>query len=432
MFRTLAITAACLLGTVSAPAIAQQGKPVEYTVRKGDTLIEIARSYLTDQAAIAQVQRINGIKNPRAIPIGKRLRIPRALLRFEKVELKVSRFSGGVLRNGQPVSDADVLNVDDVVTTRPDGFVTFPSTGFGGRVSLPSNSVARWLRARRYVLGDTLEVDFQIDKGRGSITSPKLKGQDSLLIRTPRAVTAVRGTEFRVAFDPEGDRTITEVTEGAVAVASGSQEVAASAGFGIAGGADGLAEPEALLPAPEITDPSAIQTGETVKFSVKPDANARAYRVQIARDGGFLDIVRGAVTDTGEVEFTDLPNRNYFVRARSISAAGVEGFSSEIASTFRRKRLGVSAEAGASDLVDGYLFQWLGEGEGDVTYSFQFWPLGKPDQLVVDEAGLTDTAVVLTDLEAGAYEWRVAVVQPDSEDGLLKVWGPSQKMSIAN
>ncbi len=427
MIRGFCLAIAALLAVICGPLSAQEGSAVTYTVQRGDTLIGIAARYLRSASAIRQVQRINNVRNPRRLPIGTSLKLPRALLRFDEVPLEVAAFSGPVSLGGAAPTVGAQMAEGDVVTTGPNGFITFRST-FGGRISLPSNSRARLIRARRYVLGDTLDVDFAIEDGRGSASSPALKGQDQLQMRTPRAVTAVRGTDFRVAYDDGSARSITEVTEGAVAVASGTDAITALAGFGVASAGDGLAPPEALLPPPDLVEPGAVQTAEQLRFTVNPAPQAIAHRFEIATDAGFVDVIKGVIAEGREAVFEPLPNGRYFVRARAISASGIEGFSESY--TFRRKRFGVEASIGQSEEIDGFVFQWLPEGEGNATFAFQLWRDGDAANLIVDEVGLSSTGLVLTDLVPGVYQWRVAAVEAEPE-GLLKVWGPTQKLTIS-
>ncbi|MEO0463180.1 MAG: FecR domain-containing protein [Pseudomonadota bacterium] len=427
MPKILACLAALVIALVSAPAAAQADPHVTYTVRNGDTLLSIAQRYLASTRSVERVRVLNGIAEPRRMPIGTRLKLPRALLRFDTVDLSVAAFSGAVNVAGQVPTAGAPLRENQVVVTGADGFVTF-RTAFGGRISVPSNSQARLIRARRYVLGGMLDVDFAIERGRGSASSPTLKNGDELRLRTPRAVTAVRGTDFRVGYNPDAGLSVTEVVEGEVGVAAGKDKLTAPAGFGVASMGDGLGAPEALLPAPALADPGAIQTGERVEFGVTPAPEARQHRFQVARDAGFLDIVSEKVISGEQAAFEGLENGRYFVRARAVAASGVEGLSE--AYSFRRKRIGTSASSGPSDLVDGFVFQWAPEGESNVTFAFQLWESAAPAQIIVDETGLETTAVVLTDLPSGTYEWRVAAIQPEAE-GLLKVWGPAQRLTIS-
>lgn len=418
--------ALALLGPATGLAAQDEGE-VAYEVKAGDTLYDLARRYFRNEQAALRVQRLNRVADPRRLPVRTTLRIPRELLRFTPVELRVAGFSGPVDLGGRSPAVGAVLGEGQVVTTGRGGFVSFRATD-GGEISLPSNTMARLIRARRYVLGNLLDVDFAVLGGRGEAKAPKLKSGERYRLRTPTTVTAVRGTEFRVAFDESAGKSVAEVVEGEVAVAAGGQERPTGAGFGVASSAAGVGAAEALLPAPDLVDPGAVQTGETLAFAIEPVASAVAYRTQVARDAGFLEVVAEQVGPETTVVLPGMPNGRYAVRSRAISANDIEGFSE--ATSFRRKRLGVAAEAGQSPLEDGFLFKWLSEGDGPTFFAFQMWREGQPGRLVVDETGMTETGLVLTGLDPAIYVWRVAAVQA-VEEGLLKVWGPEQKLTVA-
>ena len=403
--------------------------PLRYTVERGDTLHALAESYFRSPASIERVRRLNRVADPRRLPVGKSLAIPRDVLRYTQVDVSVVAFSGPVRIAGGPARVGQVLRERETVATGANGFVSF-SSAFGGRVSIPSNSHARLVSARRYLLGETLDIDLAIEKGRSTVSSPRLKGADRLRVRTPVAVTAVRGTEFRVAFDEERGRNLTEVVEGSVAVATPAKEAVALAGFGIASTAAEILAPERLLPPPNLSDAGRIQTAETLQFAIVPSDAEKGYRVQIARDAGFLDIVSEQLTPRPLATFSGLADGRYFVRARGISEGGMEGQSEAV--SFRRKRLGVDASAAGADDSSGYLFQWFPEGEGNTLYAFQLWSAEDPSLLVVDETSLTTTGFELAGFEPGVYVWRVAALQADAELGLLKVWGPEQKLTISD
>ncbi len=423
-----------LISCLSAPLAANGSDYVTYKIEANDTLLGIAQRYLVNQQSARQVQRFNRISNPRRLRIGSTLRIPRRLLAYRDVRLSVATFSGPVTIDGQAPQRNQQLSVNDRIVTRANGFITF-NTSFGGRISLPSNTAAQLKRSRRYTLGNALDVDFLITRGRANISSPSLNDQDRLQMRTPLAVTAVRGTDFRIGFDPEsGEFSLTEVTEGAVNVAAGDEERAAPAGFGIASTPTGVNPPEELLPAPAVSDPGAIQTGETLDFALEPVAGARGYRVQLARDAGFVDVVSERVIDTEETSFPALDDGRYFVRARAIAQSGLEGQSE--AYPFLRKQLGVGASAAASIDDSGYTFAWFAQssedGSAPVTFAFQMWSEDAPDVLLVDEVGLSVTELALTDLAPARYQWRVAAISTDPQEGLIKVWGAPQTLVVSD
>jgi hypothetical protein len=436
MFKPARILAALLFLLAStlplaSPVRAEEEGAISYEVKQGDTLFGLARQYFVNSNAAIKVQRLNKIANPRRMPVGMVLSIPRELLRYTPVELRVAGFSGQVEIAGRAPAVGTVLNERQIVTTGRGGFVSFRAAN-GGEVALPSNTRAQLLRARRYVLGNLLDVDFAVLGGRGEAKAPKLRSDERFRLRTPTTVTAVRGTEFRVAHDEGTGLSLAEVVEGEVAVAAGADEVPTTAGFGVASSASGVGMAEALLPPPALIEPGAVQTGETLAFAIAPDSKAKGFRTQVARDAGFLEVVGEQLTSEAAVTFPSLDNGRYFVRARAVSASELEGLSE--ATSFRRKRLGVAAEAAPSPLADGFLFKWLAQtapDDGDETvFAFQLWREGQTASLLVDETGMRETGLVLTDLAPGVYLWRVAAIQA-VEEGLLKVWGPEQKLTVS-
>lgn len=436
-FFILVLTMAVSSVVAVAPAQARNADVILYEVKRGDTLIALARSYFISDRHIAAVQRINSIRNPRRIPVGKQLKLPRNFLRYDMVPLQVRAFSGPVQlvadgRTGQAALGAQLGEGDEISTGRS-GFVSLTGVD-GARVSLPSNSRARIVSARRYLLGEILDVDVRILDGRGNVIAPKLKDGERFNVGTPVAVTAVRGTEFRVSYDAENSLGGTEVTEGLVDVITADAEGAvdgvgavAPEGFGVVSTTTGVRPPEELLPATELIEPGKIQTAEVAEFEIESQAGARGYRTQIARDPSFLEVIAESVGESTTVSFADLPNGRFAIRTRAIAESGLEGLSETF--DFRRKRLGASASVETSPLDDAFKFGWLSEGEGQAYQAFQLWRDGAVDSLIVDEVGLVDTAIFVGALEPAVYHWRVGTFQIDEGD-VIKVWGPTQKLTV--
>ena len=421
--RTVAL--ACLL--TGPAALAQDQDVIEHRLKADESPYSLARDYMASPASHRAIMQVNRITDPRRIPVGTVIRLPRHLLAFRPVNLRIEAFSGAVTINGRPAARGMALPEGAVIRTGSNGFVSLRGES-GAVLTMPTNTHAELVRARIYRLDDLQDIEFRVLGGRGEATVPGLRPRERYRIGTPATVSAVRGTVFRVGYDEAGSRSVVEVVEGAVATAAGAQEALTGAGFGIAASAGGLSEQEALAPPPQITAPGAVQTEPAVSFAIALPPAAAGIRTQIARDAGFIDIIGEAIT-TGDAPatFADIADGRYFVRARVISASGIEG-NSEVFS-FRRKRLGVSASAGPSPLADGYRFAWLKDGEGETTYAFQLWNTANPADPVVDETALDSQGIVVSDLAPGTYEWRVAAMQVD-EDGLLQVWGPTQRLNV--
>ena len=428
--KILAISGIASLLALSAPlAAANEPDFVSYKVKPNDTLYGIAGKYLINSRSALELQRINRVRNARQLPINRVLQIPRRLLGYDTVELRVAAFSGSVEVGGNPPALGQSLDEGELIRTRGNGFITL-SGEFGGRISVPSNTTARLVTARRYKLGNALDVDFEVIRGRADAISPTLQGSDRLRMRTPVAVTAVRGTQFRIGYDPDnGGASLTEVTEGAVNVAAGGEEGRAPAGFGIASTPEGVSDPEELLPVAMVNTDGALQTGELLSFAIEPVEGAQGYRVQLANDASFLDIIGETIIDGDTVELPGIDNGRYHVRARAIAPSGLEGNQESL--SFLRKRVGASASAGTAPGFDGYKFGWIPEGGENATFAFQLWREGSADKPLVDELGLAVTELALTNLSPGRYQWRVAAIEADPEFGLIKVWSEPQTLVVS-
>lgn len=420
-----AVAAACLL--FSTAAAAQDEEFIEHRLKAGESAFTLARDYLSSPGSYPAILRVNGIGNARRIPLGTIIRLPRHLLAYRSAGLRVQAFSGEVTINGRPAERGMEVPEGAKIRTGSMGFVSLRGSD-GSVVTMPTNTQAQLVRARIYRLDDLKDIEFRVLEGRGEAQVPGLRGRERFRVGTPRTVTAVRGTVFRVGYDDQGGRSVVEVVEGAVSTAAGEQEALTAAGFGIAATPAGLSSQERLLVAPEIVQPGAVQTQPVISFAIALPDTAVGIRTQIARDAGFTDIIGEQVGQVGQAAaFSDIDDGRYFVRARAISASGIEGQSE--AYSFRRKRLGASASAQPSPLEDGYRFVWLQDGEGETTYAFQLWNTASPAVLLADEVGLNQQEIVFTDLAPGTYEWRVAAIQID-EEGLLQVWGPTQRLNV--
>lgn len=408
------------------PAMAAGDDTLVYTVKPSDTLYALSREYLTSPDAWRQLQAANRVRIPQRMPVGYKLAIPRKLLKFTPVTMRIQTFSGPVTVSGAEPRKGMELAEGALVSTGPNGFVVI-SGADGSRIALPSNTRVRIGQARRYRLVQATDIEIEVERGKAEVQAAKQAPDSRFRVRTPVAVTAVRGTVFRAGYSEEAAASASETIEGEVAVASAKADLALPAGFGAAAQADGALAKEALLPAPALADPAKVQTELRASFDFTPVALARAYRVQVSRDAGFLDVISEVQAAVPRAEFEGLKNGTYFVRAAAFSAAGLQGL--EEAWSFRRQRVGLAADAGQSGLPDGFRFAWTAEGEGTSLFRFQLFGAGEGGLPLVDEPALTKPELTVTAMRPGAYRWRVGVIQT-TPDGSAEVWMPFQKLTV--
>lgn len=203
----------------------------------------------------------------------------------------------------------------------------------GNYILLRSNS-----RATIKALGKTgtSSAHARIELVEGSIWSriqQKILGSFEFV--TPNASTIIRGTDFRLKVEA-GNSTRLEVLDGTVEIEAGGSSIAVPALKGIlAQGGDALGSPEDIPPAPEtLLDPQPEQVfrGESFDqhFRWTRVAGAVGYRIEIARDANFFDVVEERRTGREPlVRLVGLAPGTYFWQVTALSESGFEGIPSE-------------------------------------------------------------------------------------------------------
>jgi hypothetical protein len=401
---------------------------VQYEVKKGDTLISIADRYLLSRDQYRILQSRNNIRDPLSLPVGRKLVVDRRLMRFAPSAARIIAVRGQVRTSGMMARIDQRLGEGSNLVTAAGSFVTLQLEN-GSRIAIPSNSDVTIRLLRRYTLGDTLDYDFDLAKGdiRSTVT-PMKSSNDRYRVRTPKAVSAVRGTDFQSRYDPANNQDFAEVVEGglAVGVGQGVDPLAVAAGNGLAVTATNTVIKETLLEAPTLMEPSRVQADPSVLFMPEPTAKASGYRLSLASDAGFTDQIADIKIQSSPARFDDIPDGDYFVRARAISSNGIEGIPATYG--FKRRLNSVSASAGKTD--DGYRFKWTSEGEGARRFHFQLFKDAADGLPMVDEPGLTSPEIRLSDLPPGTYYWRIGAAQYLGGDVRVN-WTSFEKITIS-
>lgn len=419
-----------LLAAAAAAQISNDDR-VEYAVKPGDTLSEFADRYIVPEHDWRDLQRIWRIRDPRRLPARTTLTIPRSWLRWTPETAEVVGARGTVMlkANGRTgtLSVGVTLREGAQVSTAANSFVTLELSN-GSRIALPSESQVTVVRLRKYLINSAIDYRFRLERGRiDTKAAPLTNPSGNVIINTPLAMTAVRGTEYTVAFDPDLEITGTGVLEGAVAVSGldGGMSELVPERFGALTDAHGKSRTVKLLPAPELKNPERIQTEDLVTFDLTSVPGALGYHVLLAADAGFIESYDEEVSTSPHVEFSDVPNGNQFVRISAIGEGGLRGMRQ--AYSFSRRLASIGADVGETE--DGFVFRWSGRGEGERHYRLQIFrdaPEGTP---LVDEVGLTTNDVTVRNLPPGVYFWRVALFQSDSE-GMIENWTEPEELRI--
>jgi hypothetical protein len=443
MRKARAVTSMFALGGVLAPvavlaspvsASDAQSETITYRMKQGDSLYRLSEKYLAGRTAYVEIGRLNRIANPLAIAPGTTIRIPVRLLKATPLEAQLASYQGAVRieRSGAVVAPkiGMAINEGQIVETGALGFLTLALSN-GSRVTLPSSSRVRILHMRQFLLTGSLDFDFALDKGRAETAVTPMKDKNSRFrLRTPIAVSAVRGTQFRIGYDPAQGPSLTEVVEGGVAVGTSTapaDPALVPAGFGATATADGKVGTERLLAAPTVLRAGKLQKEPDVSFDLAPVGSAAGYHVQLAKDAGFADTIAETRSVGPNVTFSQIGDGNYFVRAMAIAPSGLEGLSETYGVRRQLTALGASADATAPG---EYQFKWFGSGSGKRSYRFELRDTAEGGVPLIDEAGLDASEIRLSGLAPGVYYWRVGVRQ-FGQSGVSENWTPPEKFTVS-
>ncbi len=392
----------------------------EYHAQPGDTLIGLGRRLLLEPRRWPELQSRNHIADPRRIPRGAAILIPYAWLRTGAESASVANLRGTVQRQGGQIARGDMLPEGSVIETGSDGSVTIDLAD-GSVVTLQKSSRLRLDQMAR-VIGVTAaySIRLKLDAGRVETAVKPRRNVGRFEIITPVAVSAVRGTRFRDSFRGDDNTATAETLEGTVNVSGNAAAVPVPAGFGTRVEKDGPPlPPVALLPPPDLSDVPPINTGALLRVALHAVAGARAYRVQLAADAEFHAIAGDTVTSEDSAGFADVPDGDYWLRARSIDELGLEG-----TDVVRRVTQHVLpdppqpvAPANAEKITGTQVrLAWTPAGPG-ARYTLQVSPDSAFAAPLLTRSALDAASAEVDGLPPGRYFWRVAALSTHDEAG---------------
>lgn len=419
-----------------------------YTVRPGDNPWTLTERLLAGIKYWPRIQAHNHIADAEHIPPGTRLRIPVGWLRRTQVTATVAAVQGGaeLLRTNVSAvcslptkygvdvgpcgpSDASssaaralrtgtVLITGDIVRTAEAGNVTVEFKD-GSRMLVHAGSELRMADLATYENTDLVDTRVELVRGRTENLVQPLRGTPSRFeITTPSAVTSVRGTDYRV--NAGADATRTEVLGGKVGVAAAAaKEVGVAAGFGaVTGGAAASGAPVPLLPPPSLEGLPAVVERVPIAFNVPTQAEAQAYRLQIAGPAGFQSPLFDGRSGTTLLRAIDLPDGDYRLRVRGIDARELEGRNADRDFTLNARPVPPLTSAPAPQagvMAEKPVFEWASVS-GISRYRLQIAQDEQFTAPVVDEAQLTETRYEpASALALGDWYWRVMAI--DATEG---------------
>ncbi|ACN14409.1 LysM1 [Desulforapulum autotrophicum HRM2] len=310
-------------------------KNITVTIIKNDTLVSICKKYLEQPNGWKTIARINGLVNPHLIFPGETLRIPSVLLKGIPIDGMVTFLKGRAMFQPPGGTDWTQLHMGDPVSqgtqlkTFMDSAVEITFEDGASFFLRPETTIS--LETARKKDPSCFIRKLFMPAGRTLLNIKKSTGTESRIeIRTPSAVSAARGTQFRVSADDD-EVTRTEVLGGIVGVEAMGRDVRLDRGEGtwVKKGEVPRA-PIALLPPPSLVTLKALYQVLPSQFTLTPVDNATSYRVMLSTDSVSKNVVAMAKVGISRAVFLEnLEDGIYYCQALSIDGVGLEGLPSQ-------------------------------------------------------------------------------------------------------
>ncbi len=300
-------------------------------MHRGDTLIGLAKRYFIDPEKWVDLQKLNGVRNPRKLQPNSILRVPIDWLREVPATATVAVLQGNVSikrsNEEKTLALGDKLQPGDIVLTSKDGSLLMQFID-GSKALLLKDSELKLNRLGDYPKTGMAATELHLKRGRIESKVQTLKGGASRYeIRTPMAQLGVRGTDFRVGVDEASNSSSSEVLEGGVKATASESTIDIEKGFGtrvVLG--EPPSPPVALLAPPDLSTIPALIDRTPIRFRWVPSPAANGYRVQIEREKLSDAILDDSLFRGTEASFPELPDGRYAMRVRAIDANGLEGY----------------------------------------------------------------------------------------------------------
>jgi hypothetical protein len=398
-----------------------------YTAAEGDNLWDISEKYLDRVSRFEQLQKINGIEHPTRMRPGTRLRVPMEWIASNPEPAEIVDVHGTVElehANGEviiAVAPGARILLGDEVTTGPDSSVAIRFAD-NSVLSLYADSSIRFDYLGAYGQTGMVDSRLRLLKGRAdSRVKPAVGPGSRFEIGTPSAVSAVRGTNYRVAIKDDGQTSNIEVLEGGVAVSGADKETLVGTGYGtrVTAGKPPIS-PRKLLEPPTLDElPGPIQQ---INWPVtwQPLPGALRYRTELAAAADFNTLRWQQLGPRTRAALPDLPDGSYFLRVRGVDELGLEGKSAT-----REILLDAHPQPPVPlKPVDGQVLrgktpelQWTDSADA-ARYHLEIALDERFGQVLVDRDNIKGTRFASSELSKPAkYYWRLASIAADGERG---------------
>ena len=389
----------------------------QYLVKPGDTLWSIADEYLISEVYVDRLQQFNSINDPLKLQPGTTISAPVEWLGNLPGSATIVSVAGNVeaLREGesQKVSVGFELQADDKIITGDNGVAVLEFSD-QSTVSVYSNTELSFNKFKQSFDGSIVKAKISIKSGRIKVNSnPDKKRGHRLEIESPAAVTAVRGTEFRVGVEAGDGDTVTEVLSGNVAVSAQDNDVALQKLYGTKTETGKIPiKPVKLITAPELIVEELLES-KVGSVSWEKIERAQAYRIRVASDENLTDIVYDQLVISTQVNDIFFPHDgNFYTSIRAVDSNGIEGLDAVAKFSVNARPeppliLGPENESSSFDVSP--VFSWAIPANTTTQLQYQLSNNEQFEPLLIDQTiDSVDSFKPSSALLPGDYYWRVA------------------------
>jgi hypothetical protein len=415
-----------------------ESRNVELRVTRNENLIGLCKKYLEQPEKWQKIAQINRLANPHRLSPGQKIVIPVDMLKGMPLNGVVTVLKGNVSIKMPNSSQWNQLHPNDVVivgSSLKTGDESIVEILFedGTLFQMRENSAVTVKTSSKGAL-HLLRVIY-LESGKIVSRVKAATGRDSRYeIKTPSAIAAARGTEYRVAVDRQ-QTTRAEMLQSRIDLSSMGTTVQLNEGEGsVANLNEPPSPPRKLLPPPAPVNliPFYEENSFGVRFA-KVDTSAN-YRVVLARDREGKDFVKVAyIRPEDTFEVAQVNEGTYFLITSSIDAVGLEGPLSEpkeITVHKVRKKPAPPAIASPHNTAELQRMQititWQ-PVEKATHYHVQIAEDSAFTKLVVDSNSPGRTTYILENPAAGTYYLRISSIEADGFEG---EWSAVREFSV--
>ncbi len=408
---------------------------VSITVKKGDCLIKICKSYLENPTYWKKIAKINRLKNPDFILPGQTLNIPANMLKGIPEEGTVTFIKGhaeymtsqsnywmplslqALVPEGSKVRTGDTGLVE-IVFKNGDSIFQKSNTSIG--IDSSKQKGGFYFRKILMQTGKTItRIREATDKA------------NRFEIVTPSAICAARGTVFRTSVDVD-ETTRSEVLDGEIDVEGKNKVVNVTEGYGnLTRKGETPSQPRSLLPPPSLINPRSIYKKLPIIFEFEKVANAFNYRVVLSKDTGMKDVIKEEIIPIEEkFIINEIPDGTYFLNVLSIDDYGLEGLDSKPMKINIRTNPSSPfiQRPTAGDNYRDKLFkcEWLNVKSAS-SYHAQISDNIEFSKIITEKKDIKLSHVIFEGIEYGKYYFRVRSI---AEDNFESEWSDAIPFSI--